>query len=105
MSAQNTSKKPVIVTSGDPCGIGPEITLKAALNSQHHFVTVADPKHMEKLSAELGLDLNIRMWHPDQDFEQNTLSILEIKWPAEVIAGKPNDANSNTILRFWIKSI
>ena len=99
MSAQNTSKKPVIVTSGDPCGIGPEITLKAALNSQHHFVAVADPKHMEKLSAELGLDLNIRMWHPDQDFEQNTLSILEIKWPAEVIAGNPNDANSNTILK------
>ena len=49
MSAQNTSKKPVIVTSGDPCGIGPEITLKAALNSQHDFVAVADPKHMEKL--------------------------------------------------------
>ena len=30
MSLQFESIKPVIVTSGDPSGIGPEITLKAA---------------------------------------------------------------------------
>ena len=61
MSALSSIPKPVIVTPGDPSGIGPEITLKAALKCRTPFVAIADPEHMAKLSAELGLNLDIRI--------------------------------------------
>ena len=103
MSALSKIAKPVIVTPGDPSGIGPEITLKAALGCKMPFVAIADPKHMAKLSAELGLSLDIRIWLPGQKFDKKKsdkrcLFVMAHRWPAEVIAGHPNEANSSSIL-------
>ena len=98
MSALSKITKPVIVTPGDPSGIGPEITLKAALSCKTPFVAIADPNHMAKLSAELGLSLDIRIWLPGQKFDKRCLFVMAHKWPAEVIAGHPNEANSSSIL-------
>ena len=98
MSALSSTQTPVIVTPGDPSGIGPEITLKAALTGKTPFVAIADPEHMAKLSAELGLSLDICIWQPGQKLDKHYLSIFPHRWPAEVIAGHPNDANSASIL-------
>ena len=98
MSALSSTKTPVIVTPGDPSGIGPEITLKAALTGKTPFVAIADPEHMAKLSAELGLSLDICIWQPGQKLDKHYLSIFPHRWPAEVIAGHPDDANSASIL-------
>ena len=98
MSALSSTQTPVIVTPGDPSGIGPEITLKAALTGKTPFVAIADPEHMAKLSAELGLSLDICIWQPGQKLDKHYLSIFPHRWPAEVIAGHPDDANSVSIL-------
>ena len=98
MSALSSTQTPVIVTPGDPSGIGPEITLKAALTGKTPFVAIADPEHMAKLSAELGLSLDICIWQPGQKLDKHYLSIFPHRWPAEVIAGHPDDANSASIL-------
>ena len=98
MSALSSTQTPVIVTPGDPSGIGPEITLKAALTGKTPFVAIADPEHMAKLSAELGLNLDICIWQPGQKLDKQYLSIFPHRWPAEVIAGHPDDANSASIL-------
>ena len=98
MSTLSSAKTPVIVTPGDPSGIGPEITLKAALTGKTPFVAIADPEHMTKLSGELGLNLDIRIWQPGQKLDKQYLSIFPHRWPAEVIAGHPDDANSASIL-------
>ena len=98
MSALSSTQTPVIVTPGDPSGIGPEITLKAALTGKTPFVAIADPEHMAKLSAELGLNLDICIWQPGQKLDKHYLSIFPHRWPAEVIAGHPDDANSASIL-------
>jgi 4-hydroxythreonine-4-phosphate dehydrogenase len=98
MSALSSTQTPVIVTPGDPSGIGPEITLKAALTGKTPFVAIADPEHMAKLSAELELNLDICIWQPGQKLDKHYLSIFPHRWPAEVIAGHPDDANSASIL-------
>ena len=98
MSALSSTQTPVIVTPGDPSGIGPEITLKAALTGKTPFVAIADPEHMAKLSAELGLSLDICIWQPGQKLDKHYLSIFPHRWPAEVIAGHPDGANSASIL-------
>ena len=98
MSALSSTETPVIVTPGDPSGIGPEITLKAALRCKTPFVAIADPEHMAKLSGELGLNLDMRIWEPGQKLEKQYLPIFPHRWPAEVIAGHPDDANSISIL-------
>ena len=98
MSALSSTQTPVIVTPGDPSGIGPEITLKAALTGKTPFVAIADPEHMAKLSAELGLSLDICIWQPGQKLDKHYLSIFPHRWPAKVIAGHPDDANSASIL-------
>ena len=98
MNDLSSAEKPIIVTPGDPSGIGPEITLKAALTCETPFVAIADPVHMAKLSSELGLRLDIRIWEPGQKLDKQCLSIIGHRWPAEVIAGHPDEANSSLIL-------
>ena len=98
MSALSSTQTPVIVTPGDPSGIGPEITLKAALTGKTPFVAIADPEHMAKLSAELGLSLDICIWQQGQKLDMHYLWIFPHRLPAEVIPGHPDDANSASIL-------
>ena len=99
MSLQFESIKPVIVTSGDPSGIGPEITLKAAKKSPIPFVVIADPVHMVKLSTELDLDLDIQIWRPGSNLKPKSLNVLQHKWSAEIKPGEPHSKNSTDILR------
>ncbi len=98
MSTQLKSIKPVIVTSGDPSGIGPEITLKAAQRCLTPFVVIADLDYMVKLSDELGLNLGIQIWKPGQEFKAKTLSVLQHKWSAKVQPGRPHHKNSADII-------
>ncbi len=98
MSTLRSMIRPVIVTPGDPSGIGPEITLKAARQCRTPFVVIADPDYMIKLSHQLGINLDIHVWHPAQSLKKNCLNIIEMKWPAKVIPGRPNKANSPAIV-------
>jgi 4-hydroxythreonine-4-phosphate dehydrogenase len=53
---------PLIVTSGDPSGIGPELTLRAWLERQAHqrpFGLLADPAHIQRLATHLGWSVPI----------------------------------------------
>ncbi len=59
MSAKQ--RAPLALTMGDPCGIGPEITLKAWSQRQSHgvepFVLLADPVVMARRASELNYDI------------------------------------------------
>ena len=56
--------KPLLITMGDPAGIGGEITLKALLSSTldtgaHPLVAVDDPQRLKHVAATLGLDVAV----------------------------------------------
>jgi 4-hydroxythreonine-4-phosphate dehydrogenase len=58
MPGSQPGTKPLVVTQGDPAGVGPEIVLKAWLARQEHalppFGWVGNPEILRRLSANLG---------------------------------------------------
>ena len=56
-------KPPLLLTQGDPCGIGPEITLKAWLmreaESLPPFAWIGDPEILRAMARHLGLDVAV----------------------------------------------
>ena len=98
MSDISSTSKPVIVTPGDPAGIGAEITLKAALTSPIAFVAIADPAHMADAAKKFGINIPIHVWQKGTVIEPGCLTILEHNWPAEIIPGKPIKENSLAII-------
>lgn len=54
----NAARAPLVVTQGDPAGIGPEITLQAWLRRGEAdlppFAVIADPGHLRAIARDLG---------------------------------------------------
>ncbi len=93
------SRAPLIVTQGDPSGIGPEVTLKAwrARKSQTQpFFVLGDAALFERQAAALKLDVPIARVSP-QDAAQafpSALPVVDLGFPVKGIAGKPDAADA-----------
>ena len=50
---------PIALTSGDPAGVGPELTVAAwaALKDELTFAILADPSHLSKPANDSGVPL------------------------------------------------
>ena len=48
---------PIIVTPGDPAGIGAEITLKAFSAGLRGFVLIEHPHRLARLADDMGLSI------------------------------------------------
>lgn len=92
---------PLIITPGDPAGIGPEIALKALTSDQYlrsQTVLIGDRDQLQTLAATLGLDLAFKKWTPGDPMHEDAINLAEISWPAPVIAGQPDAANAPLII-------
>ncbi len=49
--------KPLIMTSGDPSGVGPELSVEAfrQVGDTHPFAVLGDPNHLQSLAEPLGI--------------------------------------------------
>lgn len=86
------------ITMGDPCGVGPEIIVKALSNAEIRDrcrpVVIGDPVALQRAIDLLGSDLGIHIcpaisrleWHPDRIalFAPSRLHAEDIPW------GRPN---------------
>lgn len=84
---------PIALTSGDPAGIGPEITQAAwaALKGELTFFVIGDPRHFPnsvKISAPA--EAAAAMTHG--------LPLLPLPFAAEVTAGQPDHANAPAVI-------
>jgi len=56
---------PLVVSIGEPAGIGPDIVLKAwnaaSTNNIPPFVLLCDPKHLADRAQSLGIDANLNI--------------------------------------------
>jgi len=57
--------RPLLLTPGEPAGIGPEISCRLALN-RPELLLVADPALLEQTCSSLGLKLEIECMDPEQ---------------------------------------
>ena len=93
------SHAPLIVTQGDPSGIGPEVTLKAwsARDSQAKpFFVLGDAALFERQAAALKLDVPIARVSPQEAAQAfaTALPIVDLGFPVKGVAGKPDAADA-----------
>lgn len=92
---------PIIITPGDPAGIGPEIALKALCKDddlRKKSVLIGDRAHLTSLSTDLGLDCEFAKWTPGDPLSLAKINLAEIDWPAPIVAGKPDKANASLVI-------
>jgi len=91
--------RPLAVTSGEPAGIGPDITLAAWLRRRDlnlpAFYVLADPQCLEQRAKRLGLDVPIEVVTPANTAAAfaRALPVVALGFPATASPGKP-DATS-----------
>lgn len=96
---------PIVLTIGEPAGIGGEITLKAwaarAKASLQAFFVLDDPERLTRLARTLGLSVPIRTVASPEEavatFPQ-ALPVLPIELPRPVVAGKPDIGNAQAVI-------
>ena len=92
---------PLIITPGDPAGIGPEIALKALSSDRQltsQTVLIGDRSQLEPLADAMGLSISFKKWTPGDPMHKDAINLAEISWPAPVIAGTPEAANAPLII-------
>ena len=102
MSKAAQGVKRLLVTPGEPAGIGPDIVAMLAQDA-HAFelVAVCDPHLLQQRAAQLGLPLDIEPVQLDAAATASaagTLKILPVALKAAAIAGKLDVRNAHYVL-------
>jgi len=97
------SARRIIITPGEPAGIGPDIALAIAQqNWPVELVVIADPSLLTQRASVLGLPLSLR--HYDEHaapiaHQSGHLSIIPVALTEPALPGKLNPANANYVIR------
>lgn len=91
--------KCVVISAGEPAGIGPDLCLGLAQRpSRLPLVIIADPQQLQQRADLLALNIEILNYAPDQASVQNTLRVLPINLLNKDVCGTPDPANSQALL-------
>ena len=92
----SNKNRPVVITCGDPAGVGPEVAVSAwkALKDEIPLCIIIDPDFLPK-------NINIKIF--DQapllsDVEKNVLTVIRHKFAEHRVPGKPNPKNAEAII-------
>jgi len=94
--------RPLVVTAGEPAGIGPELCLALArAGKSAGLVVVGDPQLLAARARSLGWDITLREFEPSQEQVQRRgaeLLVMPQALPNRQVCGTPDPANSASIL-------
>ena len=95
-----STRRPLILTPGEPAGVGAEITIKSWHAGQVDICVIESPSRLAYIAAELGIPLSIRkITHPDQFLNgDNSLHVIPINWPVPPVFGSPNHHNGQIVV-------
>lgn len=88
---------PLVVTAGEPAGIGPDLCLAIVANHRCPMVVVADPSQLAMRADRLSLDVSIVNYEPGH-YQVGAINVLPIDLPVANVCGRPDPDNSATIL-------
>lgn len=99
MDFQATSPR-IALTTGEPTGIGPDLTARLAQNPPAcQVVAVGDPDLLRARAEAIGLRLETRLFQAGAAAElPGQLSVLPVKLRAAVTPGQPAAANARYVL-------
>jgi 4-hydroxythreonine-4-phosphate dehydrogenase len=96
------SLRRLVVTTGEPAGVGPDLALAAALvDWPAELVFAGDPGLLSARAAALGLTLASSTWRdetPPAPHRAGTLPVLPLALAREAVAGRPDPANARYVL-------
>ena len=95
--------KPIIVTAGEPAGIGPELCLALAHRRiPRDVVVVSDPGMLRARAAQTGTDVTITEIDIDdaatRQVRDGELLVIGTRFPEPVACGQPDPANAPALL-------
>jgi len=76
----NVARVPrLAITPGEPAGIGPDITLMLAQHDMAaQLVAVADPELLRERAKRIGLNVQLREWHPREPAMPHRAGVLPV---------------------------
>ena len=91
---------PLIITPGEPAGIGTEITLKAWQAGMKNICLMGDPDHIAQTARSLGImDDFYQISRPSfYDYDTSALAIMPVSWKKTPIAGQPDPSNAPMVI-------
>ncbi len=90
-----SNSPPLVVTSGEPSGIGPDLCVGLA---EENVVVMGDRNLLAQRAESMGLDVKIREWETGGIFDGRTLNVIHVPLAAPSVPGKPDAANSRYVL-------
>lgn len=97
-------ERSLLLTQGDPAGIGPELTLKAWLQrneaSLSPFAVLADPNHLTRVAKDYGWKVPIASVEPAQAAStfKRALPVIPLKSRVAARSGKPESAWAPSVI-------
>ncbi|MCI1680270.1 MAG: 4-hydroxythreonine-4-phosphate dehydrogenase PdxA [Ewingella americana] len=102
MDNNSLATKRLVVTPGEPAGVGPDLLLALAQQAWPvELVVCADPALLLERAQILGLNIELREHQPDaapQPQAAGTLTVLPVKTAVPVTAGQLNVANAGYVV-------
>ena len=98
---------PLAVTMGEPAGVGGEITLRAWARriavdgAAVSFFAIDDPARLERVAADLGLEVPVRAIDSPKEAAQafaDALPVLPLVLPVTAVPGRPDPRNASAVL-------
>jgi 4-hydroxythreonine-4-phosphate dehydrogenase len=92
---------PLVITSGEPSGIGPDLCVQLAVAPPEvPLVVIADRKLLQQRAAQLGISLQIHNFAARQNvvLQPGDLTVLHVPLGADCRPGELNSANSRYVL-------
>ncbi|NVK39866.1 MAG: 4-hydroxythreonine-4-phosphate dehydrogenase PdxA [Oceanospirillaceae bacterium] len=103
MSAQGSAVRRLALTPGEPAGIGPDLCVQIAQQTQQHeLVAICDPDLLRRRAEQLHLPLSIELFDPDEapcPSPTRTLKVLPVELAATCIPGQLDPRNARYVLR------
>lgn len=99
---------PLVVTAGEPAGIGPDLCVQLAhASSDIPLVVIADKNLLLQRAAQLGIELRVRDYVPGQNqpAQHGSLSVMHVPLVVPCHAGELNAANSEYVLAMLRRAV
>ena len=103
MSAATRSSAPLVVTAGEPAGVGPELCLALARERPDlSFAVVASANQLDDLAKQLAPGITVRRVGADPATwparETRELFVIALEYPAAIEPGNPDPRNARVML-------
>ncbi|MFJ1269744.1 4-hydroxythreonine-4-phosphate dehydrogenase PdxA [Legionella lytica] len=91
--------KPLLISSGEPAGVGPDLCLALA-DYDFPLVILGDPQVLASRAKELACEVRFNEYQAGQIVipKPGQLTVLPISCPAPVVSGKLNPENASYVL-------